>query len=247
VRGGTGEPDNSRTISPGEEAFVHGRAFVTLERTRPAGMVPAVVRPTKFPCLIGRGTDCDVHLFDTALSRHHCRLHWRNERLVVEDLGSRNGTLVNGQKVTEPRVLVEGDSLWVGASVFTVRLHAGLGVGVARRVLVVEDDADAADTLAMLLRSWGHDVQVARNCERALAAARARPPDTVLLDLNLGHGPDGLEVAYRLRGEPALHDTRMFAVTGRPPETEGVAGELDGVLVKPVDETALRQALNTLG
>ncbi len=222
------------------------RALVTLERTRPVGMVPAAVRPAKFPFLIGRGPDCDLRLFDPALSRHHCRLLWRGDRLVVEDLGSRNGTLVNGQKVTEPRVLGEGDSLWLGASVFGVRLHAGLGVGVPRRVLVVEDDADAAGALAILLRGWGHDVQVARNGERALAAARARRPDAVLLDLNLGDGPDGLEVAYRLRGEAGLHDTRMFALTGHPPEVEGVAGELDGVLVKPVDERALRQALNTL-
>jgi CheY-like chemotaxis protein len=225
---------------------VPGRAFVTLERTKPIGMVPAIVRPTKFPCLIGRGADCDVCLFDSALSRHHCRLHRRDDRLVVEDLGSHNGTRVNGQKVTEPHVLSEGDSLWLGASVFTVRLHAGLNVGVPRRVLVVEDDANAAYALACLLRAWGHDVQVARNGERALAAARARPPDTVLLDLHLGNGPDGLEVAYQLRGESALHNTRMFAVTGHPPEVDGVAGELDGVLVKPVDERALRQVLNTL-
>jgi pSer/pThr/pTyr-binding forkhead associated (FHA) protein len=225
---------------------VPDRALVTLERTRPPGMVPAVVRPARFPCLIGRGDDCDVHLFDPALSRHHCRLDWRDDRLVVEDLGSRNGTLVNGQKVAERRVLADGDSLWVGASVFTVRLHAGLNVGVPRRVLVVEDDADAAIALAILLRGWGHDVQVARNGDRALAAARARPPDTVLLDLNLGDGPDGLEVAYRLRGEASLRNTRMFAVTGHPPEVEGVAGELDGVLVKPVDERALREVLNTV-
>jgi CheY-like chemotaxis protein len=210
------------------------------------GMVPSVIRPTRFPCIIGRGPDCDFRLLDPALSRHHCRLHWRDNRLVVEDLGSRNCTQVNGQKVTEPRVLAEGDSLWLGASVFTVRLHAGLGVGVSRRVLVVEDDADAADALAFLLRAWGHDVQVARNGERALAAARARPPDTVLIDLNLGHGPDGLEVAFRLRDEAGLKETRMFAVTGHPPEVEGVAGELDGVLVKPVDERALREVLNTL-
>jgi hypothetical protein len=43
-----------------------------------------------------------------------------------------------------------------------------------------------------------------------------------------------------------LHDTCLFAVTGHPPEVEGVAGELNGVLVKRVDERALRQVLNTL-
>lgn len=222
-----------------------GRVLVTLERTRPSGPVSAVVRPTRFPWLIGRGSDCDLRLFDPALSRHHCRLILRGDRVAIEDLGSRNGTLVNGQKVKESRVLAEGDALGLGASVYAVRLHAELGIGVPQRILVVEDDALAADALAFVLRSWGHDVQVARNCERALAAARARPPDAVLLDLHLGDGPDGLEVAYRLRGEKGLHDTRMIAVTGHPPEVEGVAGELDGVLVKPVDERALREVLNT--
>jgi CheY-like chemotaxis protein len=134
----------------------------------------------------------------------------------------------------------------MGASLFAVRLQAAANVEAPRRVLVMEDDADAAAALADLLRGWGHDVQVARDGERALAAARARPPDTVLLDLNPGEGPGGLEVAHRLRQEAALQDTHVLAVTGQPPEGAGAAGgagELDGVLVKPVDARALRQAL----
>jgi CheY-like chemotaxis protein len=217
------------------------RILVTLERTRPVGMVPATVHTSRFPFVIGRGADCDLRLFDPAISRRHCRLDWQDDRLVVDDLDSRNGTLVNGERITEPRPLAEGDSLWLGGSVFAVRLHAGVPAGGRRRVLVVEDDADMADTLADLLRGWGHDVEVAGDGDRALEAARACPPDTVLLDLNLGDGPDGLEVAHRLREEPASRAALLVAVTGRPPADD--AGDLDGVLVKPVDARALRQAL----
>jgi CheY-like chemotaxis protein len=206
-------------------------------------MVPAAVRPRRFPYVIGRGSDCDLQLFDPALSRRHCRLDWHDGRLVVEDLQSRNGTLVNGKKVAELHPLSEGDQLRVGGSEFAVRLQAEPIAEALRRVLVVEDDADTADTLAVLLRGWGHDVEVAGDGVRALQAARARPPDAVLLDLNLGGGPDGLEVAHRLRCEMGLHDARLVAVTGHPPENAAAGDDLDTVLIKPVDAGALRQAL----
>jgi cell wall assembly regulator SMI1/CheY-like chemotaxis protein len=238
--------DTRPATSPDEEAPTSSQVLVVLERTSPVGMVPAAVRPRRFPYVIGRDADCDLPLMDPALSRRHCRIDWRDGLLLVEDLGSRNGTLVNGKKVTGPHALAEGDQLRVGASVFAVRLQAAANVEAPRRVLVVEDDADAAEAIAALLRGWGHDVQVARDGERALAAARGRPPDTVLLDLNLGEGPGGLEVAHRLRQEATLQDTRVLAVTGHPPQDAGAtggAGDLDGVLVKPVDARALRQAL----
>jgi CheY-like chemotaxis protein len=222
------------------------KILVVLERTSPVGMVPAAVRPRRFPYLIGRSSECDLHLFDPALSRRHCRLEWRDDHLMVEDLGSRNGTLVNGEKVLEPRVLAEGDMLRIGASVFAVRLNPNAVPGGPRRVLVVEDDAVAADALAALLKCWGHDVEIAGDGEHALEAARAHPPDTVLLDLHLGDGPDGLEVARRLRSEIGLRDARLVAVTGKPPAEAGASdrvADLDGVLVKPVDAGALRQAL----
>ncbi len=219
---------------------------VVLERTSPIGMVPAAVRPRHFPYVIGRGPDCDLQLLDPALSRHHCRLDWRDGQLVVEDLDSRNGTLINGRKITEAHPLADGNQLRLGTSVFVVRLHAAASTGVPQRVLVVEDDADAADALAVLLRGWGHDVEVARDAEGALVAARTRRPDAVLLDLHLGDGPDGFEVAHRLRDEVGLRDARLLAVTGQPPRGESGAvrvGDLDGVLIKPVDPPALRQAL----
>jgi CheY-like chemotaxis protein len=219
------------------------RVLVTLERVRPVGMVPSAVHLSRFPFVIGRGPDCDLRLFDPAVSRRHCRLDWHDGRLVVEDLDSRNGTLVNAHKITEPRPLDEGDSLWLGGALFDVRLHARVPAGERCRVLVVEDDADVATTLAVLLRGWGHEVEVAGDGREALEAARAHPPDAVLLDLHLGDGPDGLEVAHRLRDEAGIRDARLVAVTGRPPESVGETGEFDTVLLKPVDARALREAL----
>jgi CheY-like chemotaxis protein len=222
------------------------RVDVTLERTSPIGMVPASVRPSRFPFVIGRGEGCDVLLFDPALSRRHCHLDWRNGKLVVEDLHSRNGTKVNGRKIIGPQALAEGDQLQLGMSIFAVRLHAVTPACPSRRVLVVEDDADTAGTLAVLLRGWGHDVEIAGDGAQALESARARPPDAVLLDLHPGDGPDGLEIARRLRDEAGLRDAKVVALTGHPPEGAGVnkrVGDLDGILVKPVDARALRAAL----
>src|SRR5947209_10011581 len=72
-----------------------------------------------------------------------------------------------------------------------------------RKVLVVDDNRDLAESLAMVLRLWGHDVAVAYDGPEALAAARARPPDVVFLDIGLPQ-LDGFEVALRLRADPTL-------------------------------------------
>jgi CheY-like chemotaxis protein len=219
--------------------------LVVLERTRPIGMVPAAVRPRRFPYVIGRGTDCDLQLVDPSLSRRHCRLDWRDGRLFVDDLESRNGTLVNGRRITGQSPLAEGDMLRVGGSIFAVRLQEATTVAAPRRVLVVEDDADTAAALAVLLRGWGHEVEVAGDGEGALQAASAHPPDAVLLDLHLGEGPDGVEVAHRLRGAAGARAARLVAVTGQPPESVTATSEFDTVLLKPVDARTLREALCT--
>jgi CheY-like chemotaxis protein len=119
--------------------------------------------------------------------------------------------------------------------------------GRALRVLVVDDNRDAGDSLAVLLRLRGHHCSVARDGGSAIERALADPPDVVLLDLGLP-GADGFEVCRSLR-EQGLASTYVIAVTGyaRPEDRQRTfdAG-FDEHLVKPVDPEALLALLGKL-
>jgi signal transduction histidine kinase len=106
-----------------------------------------------------------------------------------------------------------------------------------RRILVVDDNVDSAKTLAILLRHFGHDVQVVHDGPAALAAARSRPPEVVLLDIGLPH-MSGLEVARRLRGELGLNNVLLVAMTGYGQIEDRKRSQEAGFnahLVKPLD------------
>ncbi len=91
---------------------------------------------------------------------------------------------------------------------------AGGAAGSGRcRILVVEDNVDAAESLQELLRLAGHEVAVAYDGPQGVAQARALRPDVVFCDLGLP-GLDGFEVARALRGDPAACGTRLVALSG---------------------------------
>lgn len=71
--------------------------------------------------VIGRAPECDLALKDNQVSRRHARLFWRGSRLIVEDLGSANGTLVNGMPISQPFLLSEDDSVQLGDSILAVQ------------------------------------------------------------------------------------------------------------------------------
>ncbi len=211
----------------------------------------------RFPCVIGRQADCAVRLNDPLVSRRHCALTLREGRVWVEDLGSRNGTRLNGQPLEEALPLDDGDQLEVAHLFFRVGLDDGAAVarterdvpaaakGTGREVLLVEDDDSLARTLALLLESWGHRVRVARDGPEALREAKASPPEVVFLDIGLP-GMNGLEVARRLRAEPDLRHARLVAVTGDEKATEVLQARagFEQLLVKPVSPRVLLEALN---
>jgi PAS domain S-box-containing protein len=105
------------------------------------------------------------------------------------------------------------------------------------RVLVVDDNKDAAESLAMLLRVAGHDVRTANDGLTALEMAKIFRPEVVLLDIGLPR-MDGYEVARLLRKQPGLEGAVLIAVTGYGQEEDRrrtrEAG-LNAHLVKPVD------------
>jgi CheY-like chemotaxis protein len=117
-----------------------------------------------------------------------------------------------------------------------------------RRILVVDDNVDAAESLGLLLRQMGHDVQMAHDGHAALEAARLNRPQLVLLDLGMP-GVDGYNVVERLRKDIRLAGVRFVAVTGSgEPEARERSRQVgfDEHLVKPVDFETLRKLLERL-
>jgi CheY-like chemotaxis protein len=117
-----------------------------------------------------------------------------------------------------------------------------------RRILVVDDHIDAAESLALLLKQMGHDVQIAHDGHAALEAARMNRPQLVLLDLGMP-GVDGYDVVERLRKDSRLDDVRFVAVTGSDGDDARQRSReagFDEHLVKPVQLDTLRKLLEQL-
>jgi signal transduction histidine kinase/ActR/RegA family two-component response regulator len=117
------------------------------------------------------------------------------------------------------------------------------------RVLLVEDNPDAADALAMLLQSLGHDVRTVHRGEDALADATRSPADVVLIDIGLPT-MDGYEVATKIRRISGMSDAVLVALTGygatKDKEHSTSAG-FDHHMTKPVDLGSLQALLAKAG
>jgi signal transduction histidine kinase/ActR/RegA family two-component response regulator len=121
--------------------------------------------------------------------------------------------------------------------------------GVPRRVLLVEDQVDAADALARVLESAGHDVRVVHDGAQALEAARAHRPEVVLLDIGLP-GLDGHAIARRLRHDELVRHARLVAISGFANEEDrrlsSEAG-FDEHLVKPTEPEIILALVASIG
>ena len=113
------------------------------------------------------------------------------------------------------------------------------------RILVVDDNKDAAETLQRLLKILGHDVLIAHDGQNALALAATFRPHAVLLDIGLP-GMSGHEVGRRMRQMPEVKDAVLVAQTGWGQDEDKRQSDAAGFnahLVKPVDPAALRRLL----
>jgi CheY-like chemotaxis protein len=115
-----------------------------------------------------------------------------------------------------------------------------------KRILVIEDNRDSADSLRLLLECYGYEVAVAYTGHDGVQATEQYHPDVVLCDIGLP-GLDGYGVARRLRANPATAKARLLAVTAYAQDEDRCRSHEAGFehhLVKPVDPDALRRVLN---
>jgi signal transduction histidine kinase/ActR/RegA family two-component response regulator len=126
-------------------------------------------------------------------------------------------------------------------------IHAA-GAG-PRRVLIVDDNLDVAESLSMILEILGHHVRAAHDGPEALATARANRPDVMLIDIGLP-GMNGYDVARAVREEAALGGVVLVALTGYGTDEDrarSFAAGFDYHLVKPVNVEALRDLVGRVG
>ncbi|HUR52889.1 MAG TPA: ATP-binding protein, partial [Gemmataceae bacterium] len=119
----------------------------------------------------------------------------------------------------------------------------------AQRILIVDDNVDAAESLAMLLELKGHQVWTASSGPAAVEVALTHRPRLVLLDIGLP-GMDGFEVARRLRQEPTLSGLTLVALTGYGQDDDRRRTKEAGFdyhLVKPADSALLETILAAVG
>jgi PAS domain S-box-containing protein len=117
----------------------------------------------------------------------------------------------------------------------------------ARRVLVVDDNRDAANSLGMLLKLLGVDVRVVGNGRAALELIPCYRPSVVLLDIGMPE-MDGYEVARKIRALPEFEGLTLIALTGWGQENDRERSRLAGFdhhLIKPADITTLRALLDS--
>jgi len=117
----------------------------------------------------------------------------------------------------------------------------------ACRILLVEDNADSAHTMAALLSMEGHETAVVYDGDTALQRAQAMAPDVVLVDIGLP-GMDGFQVARELRARPQTRGALLIAVTGYGQAADrqsAMEAGFDHHLVKPVDLNAVQKLLVT--
>jgi len=117
-----------------------------------------------------------------------------------------------------------------------------------RRILIVDDNEDGAESLAMLLEFGGHETHLAHDGQQAIAAAERLRPDAMLLDIGLP-GLNGYEVCRRIRNEPWGKNVMMVALTGWGQEEDRLRSNeagFDAHMVKPVDHELLSRLLDSI-
>lgn len=162
--------------------------------------------------------------------------------LCGEEAGPSVSTRIMTARFARPRVIAED-----GATVPMSRTVSN-DLPASRRILVIDDDHDVADSLVMFLETFGADVRVAYDGEGGVSAVREFRPELIFLDLGMPK-LDGYETARRIRALPEGRDVKLVALSGwgqgQVREQAREAG-FDRQLTKPAGIEALQELLNDL-
>ncbi len=219
--GGTGEKNGGTGVSP-----------VVLLRVRDSGMG---IPPEMLPKIFEPFTQVE-HTLDRAqgglgigltLVRRLVELHGGTVQAFSEGRGRGSEFVIRLPTVSKPLPSTGGGRSNGAAKTPSSR----------RRILIVDDNRDSADSLAMLLNMLGHEVRTAYDGEDGLHVAEQFSPDIILLDIGLPR-LSGLETARRLRDDLGLRGTLLIAMTGYGQDEDKRRSQEAGFnahLVKPVD------------
>jgi pSer/pThr/pTyr-binding forkhead associated (FHA) protein len=127
--------------------------LVVTRRTAPCTEIPV----RRFPFLIGRDPKCHLRPATPLVSARHCSIDYRDNRVLIQDLKSTNGTSLNGQMIQAEAELHDGDKLRVGPIKLVVQLETVTALTPQPAAVAKSDDDD--DTIASLLLSMGEDTK----------------------------------------------------------------------------------------
>jgi PAS domain S-box-containing protein len=220
-------------------AGVEGTEAVIRVRDSGIGIEPALL-PRIFDLFVQGDTSLDRAKsglgIGLALVRQVVTMH--RGRVVAHSAGSGRGSEF---VVTLPVLPFEGAVVEEPESTPAAERHA-------LSILVVDDHPDLADAIASLLEGIGHEARAVYSGEEALATARTRKPDVMIVDIGMP-GMTGYDVARRVRADRAFAGTRLVALTGYGRDEDRVrvieAG-FDLHLTKPVSESQFQKVLSSL-
>ena len=161
--------------------------------------------------VIGRGDDCHVIISDRQASRHHARITQTQDGYVLEDLRSKNGTFVNGQLLTVPTVLKDGDEI---------------GIAFAARLSFVDAEATAP---LLFQEELGPAIRMDTEAKRVWVAGRELDPPISLAQYRL------LELLYDNRSRVVSREEVVSAVWAED-ESEGVSEQAIDALARRLRE-----------
>src|SRR5262245_32139403 len=162
-----------------------GTALPWLERYAPESSSPEIVEVSKVPFTIGRSEDCDYPISSSRVSRAHAEINKAAGAYLLRDLGSTNGTFVNGQKIEQVR-LNEGDLLVIADVELTFRLATAQSTQkTATQVMRKTDAAEGEEGEENVPLDL---IQAVRGLQEAILCRGLRNRYQLLVDLSTGKG-----------------------------------------------------------